>query len=670
MQMKHDADIKKRLLEDSDATASDLSDTEDNSSFGAKSDYGVSSDEDEPEATAEEVKKSEVKVKPEKPKVSNPSQPEDLSEIAELPEISAEVAEIEDMTPDENVIQIKKSSPTKGSPVKSTKVEDGSETDDLSDDEPKAKKQREQRDPFERQIFSKNFLEENGVKNGAGSKSTNKPSTSGTSGTTSNSKSPTKASNGEPTVIADTIDLSMFENRRAEKKLDLDKMFKNRANNLDAPGPSGIQQITPKPAPTPTPVVNDDDDLIILSSDSDSEISAQPTGANARLPKRKKMLTEEELQEETKRAQKEENQRVERLKKKDEALTQMMSERMSQEDPQNELILDYDPKKNITISIHPQLVKKLKDHQRDGIKFMYDTCYGSISDEVKTESGCILAHCMGLGKTLQLIALLHTLICNPELNTKKVIVICPKSTIMNWFEEFQKWIGSLDSKGLKIYFLAEQPFLERLKILDDWHRSPRPGVFLINYEAFRYMVHFKGNRGTNPMGEAEVERLKGIINKCLLDPGPDLVVCDEGHLIKNQNNATNRAITKIATRRRIVLTGTPVQNNLNEYYAMVDWIKPALLGTVKEFNNLYANPIKDGQHMDSTPQMIKRMKQRSFILNRKLSKFVQRREAMVLREFLPDKHEYCIFVPLTPIQEELYETFLSKFCCRRFLCFN
>lgn len=112
--------------------------------------------------------------------------------------------------------------------------------------------------------------------------------------------------------------------------------------------------------------------------------------------------------------------------------------------------------------------------------------------------------------------------------------------------------------------------------------------------------------------------------------------------------------------RRIVLTGTPIQNNLNEYYAMVDWIKPSFLGTIKEFNNLYANPIKDGQHKDSTSEMIKRMKGRSFVLNRKLSKFVQRKEASVLKDFLPGKYEYCIFVPLTKLQENLYEYFLKQ----------
>lgn len=56
---------------------------------------------------------------------------------------------------------------------------------------------------------------------------------------------------------------------------------------------------------------------------------------------------------------------------------------------------------------------------------------------------------------------------------------------------------------------------------------------------------------------------------------------------------------------------------------MVNFIKPSFLGTQKEFNNLYANPIKEGQHKDSSKTAIKLMKQRSYVLNKKLSKFVQ-----------------------------------------------
>lgn len=540
--------------------------------------------------------------------------------------------------------------------------EDDEKSDVGSDDEIPKKKKIKFDDPYEREIFGKDFLKMNGAS------PTASPSSSTTSKPVKKEVKAEQVSSQEKSPSKDgSIDLTMFESRRVTKEIDLEKIFEKRANN-DTTGPSSVLH---QAKPQPPPVINEDE-WISLSSDSDSEVSAPTPGSSARIPKRKKMLTEEELQEETKKAQKEENDRVSRLQRKTEALTQLLEERQNNslaldlDSTIEELILDYDEKKKVVISVDSMLVKHLKPHQKDGIKFMYDTCYGSINDEKKTESGCILAHCMGLGKTLQLITLLHTLIMHPELKTKKVLVICPKSTIMNWSEEFKNWLKGIDSKGLKVFYLEEpRKFSDRVKVIEGWYNLQRPGVFLINYEAFRYMANYSGSKRAAVISDKEfqrkeTERLQGIINKCLLKPGPDLVVCDEGHLIKNQLGATNRAITKISTRRRIILTGTPVQNNLNEYFAMVDWIKPNLLGTVKEFNNLYANPIKDGQHQDSTNQMIRKMKQRSFILYKKLSKFVQRKEAMVLREFLPEKYEYCIFVPLTPVQEELYEKFLSK----------
>lgn len=83
---------------------------------------------------------------------------------------------------------------------------------------------------------------------------------------------------------------------------------------------------------------------------------------------------------------------------------------------------------------------------------------------------------------------------------------------------------------------------------------------------------------------------------------------------------------------------------------MVNFIKPSFLGTEKEFANLYATPIRIGQHKDSSRSEIKFMKQRSYVLHKKLSKFVQRREAKLLKTFLPEKYEYVLFIPMTDVQ--------------------
>lgn len=111
----------------------------------------------------------------------------------------------------------------------------------------------------------------------------------------------------------------------------------------------------------------------------------------------------------------------------------------------NQLILDYDAEKKTFIRVHPELVTKMKPHQKEGIKFMYDCCYGGSSGSRTAGSGCILAHCMGLGKTMQVIALMNTVICYPQLNTKRIIVVCPKSTVMNWAQEIRHWLGDIQS---------------------------------------------------------------------------------------------------------------------------------------------------------------------------------------------------------------------------------
>lgn len=110
------------------------------------------------------------------------------------------------------------------------------------------------------------------------------------------------------------------------------------------------------------------------------------------------------------------------------------------------------------IVVHPKLTKHLKTHQIDGLKFMFDCCFGKVTTtrRIDNSRGCILAHCMGLGKTLQLISLLHTVIRYPQFDTQRILVVCPKSTILNWEAEIKKWLSPIKrGRQMDIFMFPE-----------------------------------------------------------------------------------------------------------------------------------------------------------------------------------------------------------------------
>lgn len=361
-----------------------------------------------------------------------------------------------------------------------------------------------------------------------------------------------------------------------------------------------------------------------------------------------------------------------------------------------EIVLKSDGKKQRKTFVHSEITKHLKTHQIDGIKFMFQNCY-------EQNSGCILAHCMGLGKTLQVISLLHALINSREYETNKILVLCPISTIMNWKEEAVRWLGPIKGhREFQIIELEQKEYVDmrnyyhsynhfqlgisnllfsdinrKISCLQKWSQcgNDAPASCLImGYEAFRNLVNFHTSKANGKKyKDSKLNEIREHIVKYLLKPA-DIVVCDEGHIMKNINAAITLAINQIRTKRRIILTGTPMQNHLMECkslvfgnlyhnsmlallrlpfhadYSMVNFVKPNFLGTKQHFNEYFAEPIKSGQHADSCETDIKHMKERSYALNKKLSKIVQRREISLLKDVLPEKFEFVLFVPLTEIQ--------------------
>ena len=124
--------------------------------------------------------------------------------------------------------------------------------------------------------------------------------------------------------------------------------------------------------------------------------------------------------------------------------------------------------------------------------------------------------------------------------------------------------------------------------------------------------------------------------------------------------STSLALKQIKSKRRIVLTGYPLQNNLLEYWCMVDFVRPSYLGTKTEFSNMFERPIQNGQCIDSTPQDCKLMRYRAHVLHSLLKGFVQRRSHSVLQKCLPDKTEHVLLIRLTPFQRKLYTVFMDE----------
>lgn len=338
------------------------------------------------------------------------------------------------------------------------------------------------------------------------------------------------------------------------------------------------------------------------------------------------------------------------------------------------------------IFLAPQLAATIKPHQIGGVRFLYDNVIESVSRYSQTPGfGCILAHSMGLGKTMQIVSFIDIFLTHTP--AKKVLCIVPINTIQNWLAEFNYWLPAkgessrISEKGtdiknreFPIHVLNDslKNLQQRAAVIASWHEIG--GVLLMGYELYRQLANkkprkrkVKGN-GMECIDLEEEDKNRVILNeiqKALVNPGPDLAVCDEGHRIKNSHASISQALKQIKTRRRVVLTGYPLQNNLMEYWCMVDFVRPDFLGNKTEFGNMFERPIQNGQCIDSTPKDVRLMKHRAHVLHEQLKGFVQRRGQGVLKTSLPEKTEHVLFVRMTEVQRRLYKRFMEELITNR-----
>lgn len=287
-------------------------------------------------------------------------------------------------------------------------------------------------------------------------------------------------------------------------------------------------------------------------------------------------------------------------------------------------------KQIVDVVVDPLLTQHLREHQREGVKFMYECVMGLRDFDGQ---GAILADEMGLGKTLQTIALLWTLLKqNPIFEDppviKKALIVCPVTLINNWKKEFRKWLGA-ERIGV---FVADGTKTR----LTDFTMGRSYSIMIIGYEKLRIV---------------QEELKKG--------PGIDIVIADEGHRLKTAKNKSAHAIKSLNTSRRVILSGTPIQNDLSEFFMMVDFVNPDLLGAFKTFTKDFEVPIVKSRQPEASKTDVEKGEARNEELSSLTGKFILRRSADILSKYLPSKTEYVLLCAPTPAQISVYQCVLA-----------
>ncbi|KAH8819645.1 P-loop containing nucleoside triphosphate hydrolase protein [Xylogone sp. PMI_703] len=293
----------------------------------------------------------------------------------------------------------------------------------------------------------------------------------------------------------------------------------------------------------------------------------------------------------------------------------------------------------VAVVIDPKLAKVLRPHQIEGVKFMYKCVTGMID---KDANGCIMADEMGLGKTLQCITLMWTLLKQSKEAGKstiqKAIIACPSSLVKNWANELVKWLGpdaiqpfAIDGKATKEELISQL----RQWAIASGRAVTRP-VIIVSYETLRlYTDELK----STPIG---------------------LMLCDEGHRLKNGDSQTFTALNSLNVQRRVILSGTPIQNDLSEYFSLISFANPGLLGSRQEFRKKYEIPILRGRDAAGTEKDREKGDECLRELLTVVNRFIIRRANDILSKYLPVKYEHVVFCNLAPFQLDLYNYFITS----------
>ncbi|MCL6589715.1 MAG: SNF2 helicase associated domain-containing protein [Firmicutes bacterium] len=256
-----------------------------------------------------------------------------------------------------------------------------------------------------------------------------------------------------------------------------------------------------------------------------------------------------------------------------------------------------------TCELPPDFAGELRQYQREGfywLRFLHK--YGF--------SG-ILADDMGLGKTVQVLTLIKSL---PKM--KPALIVCPLSLLYNWAAEIEKFYPG--TRYLIYYGPQEQR--ERLRL---------------TFGAFEILIT------TYDILARDIADIQNqVFSYCILD---------EAQQIKNPQTQRAKEVKKIQANYRLAMTGTPMENRLEELWSIFDFLMPGYLGSYSQFSGQYVAPLKKAM----APEVLKRLKQ-------KIAPFILRRRKEEVLAELPEKVVMVENVLMSQLQEDAYRTVLKQ----------
>ena len=251
---------------------------------------------------------------------------------------------------------------------------------------------------------------------------------------------------------------------------------------------------------------------------------------------------------------------------------------------------------------------EMRDYQVAGLNWLVSLHENGISG--------ILADEMGLGKTLQTISFLGYLRFFNDITGPHLVVV-PKSTLDNWKREFERWIPDID------VLILQGAKDDRHQLINDRLIDEKFDVCVTSYEMIlREKTHLKKFAW-------------------------EYIIIDEAHRIKNEESSLAQIIRIFNSRNRLLITGTPLQNNLHELWALLNFLLPDVFGDSEAFDQWFSNQDAD---QDTVVQQ----------LHKVLRPFLLRRVKSDVEKSLPPKKEMNLYVGMSDMQIKWYQSILTK----------